>query len=146
MASRLVRSSGNRSNRMSNTLLISKAAANDAAASSTTLERITIPISGMTCAACQSFIQRTLAGAAGVQDASVNLMLHNATVTFDTSVVSTANLVDKIRGTGYGAEIPVLDQSILDEQEKHDEDQLLEYEQLRLKATVSLVVGTVAMI
>jgi Cu+-exporting ATPase len=95
----------------------------------------------MTCAACQSFSQRTLAGETGVQDASVNLMLHNATVTFDTSVISPAGLVEKIRGTGYGAEIPALDQSILDEQEKHDIDQLLEYKQLRLKAGVSLVAG-----
>jgi Cu+-exporting ATPase len=71
----------------------------------------------MTCAACQSFVQWTLAQEAGVQDASVNLMLHNATVTFDTSVISTATLVEKIRDTGYGAEIPILDQSILDEQE-----------------------------
>jgi P-type Cu+ transporter len=79
------------------TTLLSKAAADDTAASSPTLERITIPISGMTCAACQSFIQRTLADEAGVQDASVNLMLHNATVTFDTSMTSTAGLVEKIR-------------------------------------------------
>src|SRR3984885_8829428 len=135
----------NRSDQMSTTLL-SKAAADDTAAPFPTLERITIPISGMTCAACQSFIQRTLAGEAGVRDASVNLMLNNATVTFDKSVISTARLVEKIRGTGYGAEIPALDQSILDEQEKHDEDQLLEYKQLRLKAGVSLVAGSVAMI
>jgi Cu+-exporting ATPase len=130
---------------MSSTLL-RKAAANDAAASPATLERVTIPISGMTCAACQSFVQRTLADEAGVRDANVNLMLHNATVTFDTSVTSTADLVEKIRGTGYGAEIPGPDQSILDEQEKHDDDQLLEYKQLRTKAGVSLVAGTVAMI
>jgi Cu+-exporting ATPase len=126
-------------------ILLNEAAANDAA-SPATLERVTIPISGMTCAACQSFVQRTLAGEAGVQDANVNLMLHNATVTFDTNVTSTASLVEKIRGTGYGAEIPVLDQSILGEQEKHDEDQLLEYRQLRLKAGVSVVAGIVAMI
>src|ERR1700730_17702800 len=138
-------SSSKRSDQMSS-ILLSEAAANDAAASPATLERVTIPISGMTCAACQSFVQRTLAGEAGVQDAAVNLMLHNATVTFDANVTSIAGLVEKIRDTGYGAEIPVVDQSILDEQEKHDEDQLLEYKQLRLKAGVSLVAGTVAMI
>src|SRR5260370_32262343 len=126
--------------------LLSKAAGNEVVASPATLERVRIPISGMTCAACQSFVQRTLAGEVGVQDASVNLMLHNATVTFDTSVISTAGLVEKIRGTGYGAEIPALDQSILDEQEKHDEDQLLEYKQLRTKAGVSLAACTVAMV
>jgi Cu+-exporting ATPase len=126
--------------------LLSNTEVNGASAFPVRLERVTIPISGMTCAACQSFIQRTLAGEEGVQDANVNLMLHNATVTFDKSVTSTSILVEKIRGTGYGAEIPVLDQSSLDEQEKHDQDQLLEYKQLRLKAGVSLAAGTVAMI
>jgi Cu+-exporting ATPase len=46
-----------------------------------TVERVNIPVTGMTCAACQSFVQRTLAGEVGVQGATVNLMLHNATVT-----------------------------------------------------------------
>ncbi len=70
-------------------------------------EQVTIPVSGMTCAACQSFIQRTLASQAGVQDATVNLMLHNATVTFDPGATSTSALVDTIRHAGYGAEVPV---------------------------------------
>ena len=130
---------------MSSTLR-DRAAAKEAATYTTTKERVTIPVSGMTCAACQSFIQRTLADEAGVQDATVNLMLHNATVNFDPKVISTAALVEKIRSTGYGAEIPVPDRSILEEQEKHDQDQLLEYKQLRLKAVVSLMAGTVAMI
>ncbi|HEV2709588.1 MAG TPA: heavy metal translocating P-type ATPase [Edaphobacter sp.] len=111
-----------------------------------TLERVDIPVSGMTCAACQSFVQRTLEGEAGVQVASVNLMLHRAAVTFDPSVVSVSELVEKIRGTGYGAELPVPEESILDTQEKHDEEQLSEYRRLRWKAAVSLVAGAVAMI
>jgi Cu+-exporting ATPase len=125
---------------------LTNAPSNDATPSPATLERVTIPIKGMTCAACQAFVQRTLDGEAGVHDAAVNLMLHNATVIFDPNVTSTASLVKKIRGTGYGAEIPVLNQSILDEQEKHDAEQLLEYNHLRLKAGVSLVAGAVAMI
>ncbi|MBV8552193.1 MAG: copper-translocating P-type ATPase [Acidobacteriaceae bacterium] len=100
----------------------------------------------MTCAACQSFIQRTLAAQAGVLDATVNLMLHNATVTFDPRVTSTPRLVGNIRETGYGAEMPALDRSILDEQEKHDEQQLREYKRLRLKAAVSVGAGIAAML
>ena len=109
-------------------------------------ERVTIPVTGMTCAACQSFIQRTLAGHAGVQDASINLMMNNATVTFDPDVTSIAALVDTIRSTGYGAEAPVQHQSVLAEQEEHDAEQLREYSQLRLKATVSLIAGFFAMV
>jgi P-type Cu+ transporter len=109
-------------------------------------ERVTIPVTGMTCAACQSFIQRTLATHAGVQDASVNLMLNNATVTFDPGVTSASTLVDTIRSTGYGAEIPALNPSVLAEQEGHDTEQLREYKQLRLKAAVSLIAGGLAMV
>jgi cation transport ATPase len=65
--------------------------------------RTTISVTGMTCSACQSFVQRTLASQAGVRDAAVNLMLNNATVTFDPGVTSVSALVDTIRGTGYGA-------------------------------------------
>jgi Cu+-exporting ATPase len=108
--------------------------------------RTTIPVTGMTCAACQSFIQRTLASQAGVQNAAVNLMLHNATVTFDPGVTSVSTLVDTIRGTGYGAEIPARHSSILVEQAEHDVEQLREYRQLRLKAAISLTAGFFAMV
>jgi P-type Cu+ transporter len=114
--------------------------------SAASLERVTIPVTGMTCAACQSFVQKTLSGESGVHDASVNLMLHNATITFDPKTTTTAALVESIRHTGYGAEMPVLDESVLEAQEKHDEEQLLEYKQLRLKAVVSLIAGSVAMV
>ncbi|HTD54217.1 MAG TPA: heavy metal translocating P-type ATPase, partial [Silvibacterium sp.] len=114
--------------------------------SSATPERVTIPVTGMTCAACQSFVQRTLAEEPGVRDAAVNLMLHNATVTFDPSVISPGKLVEKIRGTGYGAELPVARASVLEEQEKHDEEQVREYLRLRAKAIVSVITGAVAMV
>ena len=109
-------------------------------------ERVTIPVTGMTCAACQSFIQKTLGAQGGVQDANVNLMLNNATVTFDPGVTSISALVDTIRSTGYGAETPVLNPSVLAAQEEHDIEQLREYRQSRLKATVSLIAGSIAMV
>ena len=108
--------------------------------------RVTIPVTGMTCAACQSFIQRTLTGQPGVKDASVNLMLNRATVTFDPEITSTSTLVDTIRSTGYGAETPALQTSVLAEQKEHDAEQLREYKQLRLKAAVSLIAGLSAMV
>ena len=49
---------------------------------------ITFPVTGMTCAACQSFLERTLSSYPGVKAASVNLMLHNASVRYDPALVS----------------------------------------------------------
>jgi Cu+-exporting ATPase len=100
----------------------------------------------MTCAACQSFVQRTLAAQPGVQDAGVNLMMNNATVTFDPGVTSTSTLVEAVRGTGYGAEVPALHSSVLAEQEENDAEQLREYQRLRLKAAASLIAGALAMV
>ena len=130
---------------MLNTLEDQKVSRNDGA-SAVTIERVEIPVTGMTCAACQSFVQRTLAGEAGVQDATVNLMLHRATIAFDPHVVSPSGLVEKIRGIGYGAELPVANESVLSAQETNDEEQLREYQQLRWKAWISLLAGAVAMI
>src|SRR5512135_756467 len=109
-------------------------------------ERITLPISGMTCAACQSFVERTLAGQPGVTGASVNLMLHNATVTYDPAATSPGALVEAVRKTGYGAELPSPGQSALAEQDAEERRQQQEHADLRRKSTVSIVVGAVAML
>jgi Cu+-exporting ATPase len=66
-------------------------------------ETITIPVSGMTCAACQARVQRALTKAPGVDSASVNLMTNTATVEYDSGVTSPDSLVEQIRATGYGA-------------------------------------------
>jgi len=131
---------------MATTLKTEEAAVDSAVLPFVPAQRVTIPVSGMTCAACQSFIQRTLAEQTGVQDATVNLMLNNATITFDPKATSTSALVESIRHTGYGAEMPARDESVLEAQEKHDEEQLHEYRQLRLKAAASLLAGSVAMV
>src|ERR687886_1192270 len=68
--------------------------------------RVTIPVSGMTCAACQARVQRALQKAPGVDDATVNLLLNSAVVTYDPSATTPEQLVETIRGTGYGAALP----------------------------------------
>ncbi|HEX6053766.1 MAG TPA: heavy metal translocating P-type ATPase [Gemmatimonadaceae bacterium] len=109
-------------------------------------ERIDIPVSGMTCAACQARVQRVLARQPGVRDASVNLMTRTASVTFDPEATSPEGLVDVIRATGYGAELPNPAESVLEAQEAQDRAQADEFVTLRRKAIASLIAGVVAMI
>ncbi|MGH7484650.1 MAG: cation transporter, partial [bacterium] len=45
--------------------------------------KITLPVEGMTCAACQMTVQKALLRQPGVLDASVNLMMKSAAVTYD---------------------------------------------------------------
>ncbi|MEO6445321.1 MAG: heavy metal translocating P-type ATPase [Gemmatimonadaceae bacterium] len=111
-----------------------------------TSETIRIPVSGMTCAACQSRVQRTLQKQPGVSDATVNLMMKNATITFDPSAASPEDLVEAIRQTGYGAELANPDQTAFEEQEARDLAQDEEYHDFRRKAIVSGIIGVIAML
>ena len=108
--------------------------------------KITLPVDGMTCAACQANVQRALTAAPGVTKAAVNLMMHEATVHYDPSATSPAQLVDAINGTGYVSHLPDAGASPAAHDEDREQDQAREYAALRLKAIVSLVLGAIAML
>src|SRR5580765_231353 len=106
---------------------------------------ITIPVTGMTCAACQVRVQRALARTPGVDDASVNLMMNNAAVTYDPARASPTQLVDMIRATGYGAELPAATPSARRAQLEQDETRQDEFRSLSAKAGFALAVGAAEM-
>ncbi|MGC8882514.1 MAG: heavy metal translocating P-type ATPase [Bryobacteraceae bacterium] len=110
-----------------------------------TQARITFPVRGMTCAACQAHVQKALERVPGVASASVNLMLHNATVVYDACAVSPAELVEAVNDSGYEAELPPPARSIAEQQRRHDEEEEAEYRRLRRRAVVALACGAAAM-
>ncbi len=67
--------------------------------------RAQLEIVGMTCAACQSFVEKTLVSQKGVRRASVNLLLNQATVEFDPDLVSAQTLAATVSKTGYEATV-----------------------------------------
>jgi Cu+-exporting ATPase len=65
-------------------------------------KQVTLPITGMTCANCSSTIERALGKLEGVEEATVNLALERATVTYDAERLSQADIVDRVDLIGYG--------------------------------------------
>ena len=65
-------------------------------------ERIDLPVTGMTCAACSRAIERTLSATAGVTRASVNLATNTATVEFDPQRTGVSDFIGAIEDLGYG--------------------------------------------
>jgi P-type Cu+ transporter len=65
-------------------------------------ERVDLPVSGMSCAACARTIERTLAGTAGVERAKVNLATNTATIEYNPDRVSLSDFVVAIEELGYG--------------------------------------------
>ena len=108
--------------------------------------KLNIPVTGMTCAACQARVQRVLERTPGVDEAAVSLMTNTATVRFDPGVIDANALVERIRSTGYGAELPLDERGAVEEQEAQDRARIEEARDLRTKALASLVVGLVAMV
>jgi Cu+-exporting ATPase len=65
-------------------------------------ERVDLPVSGMTCAACARTIERTLSHTAGVERAHVNLATNTATVEYDAARAKVGDLINAIEELGYG--------------------------------------------
>jgi Cu+-exporting ATPase len=62
----------------------------------------TLAVEGMTCAACSARVEKALAAAPGVTEATVNLATERATVRFDTGETSPLVLAEAVQRTGYG--------------------------------------------
>ncbi|MBY0215789.1 heavy metal translocating P-type ATPase [Paenibacillus illinoisensis] len=72
----------------------------------------TLQITGMTCAACSTRIEKGLSRMEGVQQASVNLAIEQASVTYDPKAVSVNALRDKVEALGYGTVTESIDLDI----------------------------------
>lgn len=112
----------------------------------TATERLTLPVEGMTCAACQANVQRALQRTAGVQQAAVNLMTHAATVVYDPRVTSPAQLVSAITDIGYVSRLPEPAATSIAADEVREAEERREYRALLRKALASLSAGVVAML
>lgn len=69
--------------------------------SSTHIAQITLPIGGMTCAACAARIERGLGKLDGIQHVTVNYASEKAQLSYDTKKLDAQAIKDAIRDIGY---------------------------------------------
>ncbi|WKA54631.1 heavy metal translocating P-type ATPase [Planococcus shixiaomingii] len=80
-------------------------------------------ITGMTCAACATRIEKGVNKLAGVASANVNLALEKATIEFNPSEVAVGDIIAKVEKLGYGAHQKQEDAERVDYREKAIQDQ-----------------------
>ncbi|WP_079524081.1 heavy metal translocating P-type ATPase [Solibacillus isronensis] len=80
-------------------------------------------ITGMTCAACATRIEKGLNKMEGVAIANVNLALEKATIEFNPSEVTISDIISKVEKLGYGAHQKQDERGQGDHREKHIKDQ-----------------------
>ncbi len=64
-------------------------------------DKITLPVTGMTCANCAMNIERTLKKLSGVSDAQVNFAAERAAVSFDPDQLHVKDVITQIKGSGF---------------------------------------------
>jgi P-type Cu+ transporter len=79
--------------------------------------KIEFDITGMTCAACSTRIEKGLNKMDGVLNANVNLALEKASVEYNPSLLSPKEMIQKVEKLGYGASV----KSAENEQETMDQ-------------------------
>ena len=67
------------------------------------LKKETYDVTGMSCAACSSRVEKAVARQSGVQQVSVNLLKNSMVVEYDECVLSSAQIVAAVEQAGYGA-------------------------------------------
>jgi P-type Cu+ transporter len=118
---------------------------------SETVGDVTLPIEGMTCASCVRRIEKALSKVDGVQEANVNLASEKAHVVFDPAVASLQGLTAAVEKAGYKvAELSQAAPAQVSSPESPPQDPLdrerqREVDDLKLKWSVSLVVGLLMM-
>lgn len=80
-------------------------------------------ITGMTCAACSTRVEKGLNRMAGIGSANVNLALEKATIEFNPSEVTIGDIIAKVEKLGYGAHQLQEDEERVDYREKAIQDQ-----------------------
>lgn len=76
-------------------------------------------VTGMSCSACSSFVERVVGEVTGVESCSVSLLTDSMTVRFDEEKCSAENIISAVTSGGYGAS--VLDSAALAEEREKTE-------------------------
>src|SRR5690606_3708491 len=71
--------------------------------------KITLPVTGMTCANCVASVERNTKKVAGVSDAVVNFASERVTVTYDPAVARPHEMIARIQRAGYDVPTAVVE-------------------------------------
>jgi Cu+-exporting ATPase len=91
-------------------------------------------VQGMTCAACQLSVQKSVASLKGVKDVQVNLLTHAMTVEYDPAFANAQKIIHEVKEAGYGAKVS--SESELKQSEKFKQ---LETSFMRFRMIVSII-------
>ena len=92
------------------------------------LEKISLPVEGMTCASCVARVAKSISKIEGVSDVVVNLATEKAMFNFDRSVAELDSIKKSVESAGYKIEIPQIEKLDKANNDQDDSGEKSEYE------------------
>lgn len=71
------------------------------------MKKILLDISGMSCSACSSRIEKVVSRMQGVEEINVNLLTNNAHLSFNENIINEADIIARIEKLGFNANLHV---------------------------------------
>ncbi len=104
------------------------------------------PVTGMSCAACSSRVEKTVQGLSGVVRAAVNLATERLTVTYLAGIITPAGIARAVQEAGYRMLVAEDGAAPAEPGAAAEEERRRQVSLIRLKFIVSLAVGAVLML
>ncbi len=101
------------------------------------VDRITICITGMSCASCSAKVEKHLNEQDGISKAFVNLATSKATIDYNSKIVKSSGIIQSVIKLGYGAKRE--DNVNLDEEKEHREKAI---KRLKTELVISILVSS----
>ena len=74
------------------------------------IDRISLPVEGMTCASCSARVEKTIKKLDGIKNVNVNLATEKASIEYDPSVIDIFKVGKAVEDAGYKLDLSVLKQ------------------------------------
>ncbi len=101
------------------------------------VQKETLNIIGMTCAACSARIEKKLGRMAGISSVNVNLTTQKATIEYNPSEIKISEMLNTVKSLGYGAERA---QEVTADREKEQREK--EIESLKVSLLISIILSS----
>jgi Cu+-exporting ATPase len=106
---------------------------------SKTSQTINLSITGMTCASCVNTIETVLSKQGGITEYNVNLATEKARITFDPESITDNQIINAIKGVGYGAK--KISSYRMTSEDKESLERVKELQLQKLRLLVALILS-----
>ncbi len=94
-------------------------------------------VTGMTCSACSTAVERAVQKIDGVKSVNVNLLANNMVVEFDEESVDPSSIISTVSDVGYGAALASADDKHITKERRDGVQE--EIDEMKVRTTVSLI-------